>query len=165
MNYSTVKSSDTGVAQVKVGDRAIVGYVGDAPDAAAQKARFDKELAAALTEKLYPLGNAAAADINAPVIVLLLSLLLTFGAMTFAPTTTSLMEMFPSRIRYTAMSFPYHMSAAWFGGFLPATAFTIVAATGNIYSGLYYPVGIAAACLVLSLIFARETYRVDLSKA
>lgn len=165
LNYSTVRSGDAGVAQVKVGDRAIVGYVGDAPDAAAQKARFDKELTAALTEKMYPLGNAAAADINAPVIVLLLSLLLTFGAMTFAPTTTSLMEMFPSRIRYTAMSFPYHMSAAWFGGFLPATAFTIVAATGNIYSGLYYPVGIATACLVLSFIFARETYKVDLSKA
>ncbi|HEY5797417.1 MAG TPA: MFS transporter [Bosea sp. (in: a-proteobacteria)] len=165
LNYSTVKSSDAGVAQARVGDRVIVGYAGDAPDAAVQKARFDKELTAALTEKLYPLGNAAAADINAPVIVLLLSLLLTFGAMTFAPTTTSLMEMFPSRIRYTAMSFPYHMSAAWFGGFLPATAFTIVAATGNIYSGLYYPVGIAAACLVLSLIFARETYKVDLSRA
>lgn len=165
LNYSTVKSGDAGVAQVRVGDKTIIGYLGDASDAAAQKARFDKELAATLTEKLYPLGNAAAGDINAPVIVLLLSLLLTFGAMTFAPTTTSLMEMFPSRIRYTAMSFPYHMSAAWFGGFLPATAFTIVAATGNIYSGLYYPAGIAAACFVLSLIFARETYKVDLSRA
>ncbi|MOA67441.1 hypothetical protein D3C78_1946250 [compost metagenome] len=72
--------------------------------------------------------------------------------------------MFPSRIRYTAMSFPYHLSAAWFGGFLPATAFAIVAATGNIYAGLYYPVGIAIACTVLSLIFAQETKGTDISR-
>ncbi|MNT73762.1 hypothetical protein D3C86_948890 [compost metagenome] len=62
------------------------------------------------------------------------------------------------------MSFPYHLSAAWFGGFLPATAFAIVAATGNIYAGLYYPVGIAIACTVLSLIFARETNGTDISR-
>ncbi|MCG5235318.1 hypothetical protein [Xanthobacter oligotrophicus] len=62
------------------------------------------------------------------------------------------------------MSFPYHLSAAWFGGFLAATAFAIVAATGNIYSGLYYPVAISAACFVLSLLFARETRGTDISK-
>lgn len=164
LNYGTENAAGATTAQVKVGDRAILGYVGDAPDASAQKGRFDAQLTAALTDKKYPLGNAAKEDINAPMIILLLAVLLSFGTITFAPSTTSLLEMFPSRIRYTAMSFPYHLSAAWFGGFLPATAFAIVAATGNVYSGLYYPVAISAACMVLSLVFARETRGTDISR-
>jgi MFS family permease len=164
LNYSTADAASGSVAQIKIGERVVAGYLATAPDAAAQKARFEADLKAALVDSKYPLGTAAAEDINTPVIVLLLCVLLTFGAMTFAPTTTSLLEMFPSRIRYTAMSFPYHLSAAWFGGFLPATAFAIVAATGNIYSGLYYPVCISAACLVLSLIFAPETKDTDISR-
>ncbi|UPK30766.1 MFS transporter [Bradyrhizobium sp. 195] len=164
LNYGTQNSASASVAQVKIGDRLIRGYAAGATDAVAEKGRFDAELKAALNDNKYPLGAAASEDINAPVIVLLLSVLLSFGTITFAPTTTSLLEMFPSRIRYTAMSFPYHMSAAWFGGFLPATAFAIVAATGNIYSGLYYPVCISAGCMVLSLIFARETKDIDISR-
>ncbi len=96
-------------------------------------------------------------------IVLLLFVLLSFGTMTFSASTTALLEMFPSRIRYTAMSFPYNLSSAWFGGFLPATAFSIVAATGNVYSGLYYPIGVAVAAAILSLLFARETRGTDIS--
>lgn len=164
LNYGTENSASALVAQVRIGDRLIRGYAASSTDATAEKGRFDAELKAALNDNKYPLGAAASEDINAPVIVLLLSILLSFGTITFAPTTTSLLEMFPSRIRYTAMSFPYHMSAAWFGGFLPATAFAIVAATGSIYSGLYYPVCISAACMVLSLIFARETKDVDISR-
>ncbi|MCG5234349.1 MFS transporter [Xanthobacter oligotrophicus] len=164
LNYARESDTSLSVAQIKVGQKLIPGYSGDVPDAAAQKKRFDSELNAALVESKYPLGAAAPESINAPMIVLLLCVLLSFGAMTFAPSTTSLLEMFPSRIRYTAMSFPYHLSAAWFGGFLPATAFAIVAATGNIYSGLYYPVAISAACFVLSLLFARETRGTDISK-
>jgi len=164
LNHTSIASPDIQVAEVRVGDKVIVSYQGDAPNAAEEKKRFDAELRAALIEKQYPLGTANPADVNAPAIVLLLMLLLSFGTITFAPSTTSLLEMFPSRIRYTAMSFPYHLSAAWFGGFLPATAFAIVAATGNIYAGLYYPVGIAIACTVLSLIFARETKGTDISR-
>lgn len=164
LNHTSIASPDIRVAEVRVGDKVIVSYQGDAPNAAEEKKRFDAELRAALIEKQYPLGTANPADVNAPAIVLLLMLLLSFGTITFAPSTTSLLEMFPSRIRYTAMSFPYHLSAAWFGGFLPATAFAIVAATGNIYAGLYYPVGIAIACTVLSLIFARETNGTDISR-
>jgi len=164
LNHTSIASPDIRVAEVRVGDKVIVSYQGDAPNAAEEKKRFDAELRAALIEKQYPLGTANPADVNAPAIVLLLMLLLSFGTITFAPSTTSLLEMFPSRIRYTAMSFPYHLSAAWFGGFLPATAFAIVAATGNIYAGLYYPVGIAIACTVLSLIFARETKGTDISR-
>lgn len=164
LSYSSEGAADAGKASVKVGDLAVTGYAADEVDAAAQKARFEGELKAALAKKNYPLGPAVEDDINRPMIVLLLCVLLSFGAITFSPTTTSLLEMFPSRIRYTAMSFPYHLSAAWFGGFLPATAFTIVAATGNVYSGLYYPVAIAATCFVLSLLFARETKDLDISK-
>ena len=164
LSYNTENSTSTPVALVKIGERVIRGYPVAAPDAVSEKSRFDAELKAALNDNKYPLGTAAHGDINAPMIILLLCILLSFGTITFAPTTTSLLEMFPSRIRYTAMSFPYHMSAAWFGGFLPATAFAIVAATGNIYSGLYYPVCISAACMVLSLLFARETRGTDISR-
>lgn len=164
LNHTSLASPDTRIAEVRVGDKVIVSYQGDAPNAAEEKKRFDSQLRAALIEKDYPLGNANPDEVNAPAIVLLLMVLLSFGTITFAPSTTSLLEMFPSRIRYTAMSFPYHLSAAWFGGFLPATAFAIVAATGNIYAGLYYPVGIAIACSLLSLIFARETKGTDISR-
>ncbi|HWL30356.1 MAG TPA: MFS transporter [Burkholderiaceae bacterium] len=164
LNYTSTPNTNTNLAEIRVGDKAIVSYRGDASNAAQEKQRFDAELRAALVDKGYPLGTANPQDVNAPVIVVLLMVLLSFGTITFAPSTTSLLEMFPSRIRYTAMSFPYHLSAAWFGGFLPATAFAIVAATGNIYAGLYYPVGIAAACTVLSLVFARETKGTDISR-
>ncbi|MGO4317982.1 MFS transporter [Agrobacterium sp. MCAB5] len=164
LNYRSEEAAVGTVAAVKVGDRTILSYPADAADAAAQKTRLDTELKQALTDAGYPLGNANPEEVNSPAIIALLCVLLALGAMVFAPTTTSLLEMFPSRIRYTAMSFPYHLSAAWFGGFLPATAFAIVAATGNVYSGLYYPVGIAATCMVLSLIFARETRGTDISK-
>ncbi|SEJ12115.1 MFS transporter [Achromobacter sp. NFACC18-2] len=164
LNYTSTPNTNTNLAEIRVGDKAIVSYRGDASNAAQEKQRFDAELRAALVDKGYPLGTANPQDVNAPVIVVLLMVLLSFGTITFAPSTTSLLEMFPSRIRYTAMSFPYHLSAAWFGGFLPATAFAIVAATGNIYAGLYYPVGIAVACTVLSLVFARETKGTDISR-
>ncbi|MGK6317546.1 MFS transporter [Neorhizobium sp. DT-125] len=164
LNYRSEDAAAGSVAAVKVGDRVIASYPADAADAAAQKTRLDSELKQALADVGYPLGNADPAAINGPAIISLLCVLLALGAMVFAPTTTSLLEMFPSRIRYTAMSFPYHLSAAWFGGFLPATAFAIVAATGNVYAGLYYPVGIAAACMILSLIFAKETLGTDISK-
>jgi hypothetical protein len=74
-----------------------------------------------------------------------------------------LVEMFPTKIRYTSMSLPYHIGNGWFGGFLPTTAFAIVAATGNIYSGLWYPVSIAVITLVIGMLFVRETKDVDIS--
>jgi hypothetical protein len=73
-----------------------------------------------------------------------------------------LVEMFPSRIRYTSMSLPYHIGNGWFGGFLPTTAFAIVAATGNIYAGLWYPVIVASASVVVGTLLVRETKDVDI---
>ena len=75
------------------------------------------------------------------------------------PVAAALVEMFPARIRYTSMSLPYHIGNGWFGGFLPTTAFAIVAATGNLYSGLWYPVIVAAATVVIGLFLLPETYR------
>ncbi len=148
---------------MKVGDLAVTGYAADEADAAAQKARFEGELKAALAKKNYPLGPAVEDDINRPMIVLLLCVLLSFGAITFSPTTTSLLEMFlPHPLHGDVVSLPPQRGVV--RGLLPATAFTIVAATGKVYSGLYYPVAIAATCFVLSLLFARETKDLDISK-
>jgi hypothetical protein len=82
-----------------------------------------------------------------------------YVTMVYGPIAAMLVEMFPTRIRYTSMSLPYHIGNGWFGGFLPTTAFAIVAATGDIYAGLWYPILIAAATVVLGTIFVRETYR------
>jgi hypothetical protein len=73
-----------------------------------------------------------------------------------------LVEMFPTRIRYTSMSLPYHIGNGWFGGFLPATAFAIVAATGDIYSGLWYPIAVAAMTLLIGSLFIKETNKTDI---
>ncbi|MBA4752575.1 MAG: MFS transporter, partial [Sphingopyxis sp.] len=79
--------------------------------------------------------------------------------MVYGPIAALLVELFPSRIRYTAMSLPYHIGNGWFGGFLPTTAFAMVAATGNIYYGLWYPVIVAVITLVIGLLFLPETFR------
>jgi len=77
--------------------------------------------------------------------------------MVYGPIAAMLVEMFPTRIRYTSMSLPYHIGNGWFGGFLPTTAFAIVAATGNIYNGLWYPIIVAVMSLVIGTLFVRET--------
>jgi hypothetical protein len=79
------------------------------------------------------------------------------AAALYGPQAAALVELFPTRIRYTALSVPYHIGVGWFGGFLPATAFAIVAATGNIYAGLWYPVIVAAIGFVVTLLFLPET--------
>jgi sugar phosphate permease len=80
-----------------------------------------------------------------------------FVTMVYGPIAAFLVEFFPARIRYTSLSIPYHLGNGWFGGFLPPTAFAIVAATGNIYSGLWYPIIVAGMTFVIGLIFMPET--------
>jgi hypothetical protein len=80
----------------------------------------------------------------------------------YAPIAAWLVELFPSRIRYSGMSLPYHIGNGWFGGFLPATVFAIVAYTGNIYSGLWYPIGVAVMSLIIGFLFLPETKDVDI---
>jgi hypothetical protein len=90
-------------------------------------------------------------------VVAIIALMAIISAMYFAPMAAFLVELFPARIRYTALSTPYHFATGWIGGFLPATAFAIVAATGDVYSGLWYPVGFATVGAVICVLFLPET--------
>ncbi|ATC32751.1 MFS transporter [Caulobacter vibrioides] len=113
-----------------------------------------------LGEQLKAAGYPAKADpalVNKPVVVGLLALLVIYVTMVYGPIAAMLVELFPTRIRYTAMSLPYHIGNGWFGGFLPTTAFAIVAATGDIYSGLWYPVIIAGITAVVGGLFLKDT--------
>ncbi|MEB0111233.1 MFS transporter [Variovorax sp. RTB1] len=156
LSYETKDGSTGAAAELRIGNDVIPGYDGKDANAANKSKAFNSALVSTLSKYGYPTGNANPADIDKPMVVVILLLLLTFGTMTFAPMSAMLVELFPSRIRFTAMSFPYHMGVAIFGGFLPAAAFAIVAATGRIYSGLWYPVAVAAFSFVVVLLFAKE---------
>ena len=150
-----------GAAMIRVGTLEIPSYDATVADSA-QKAGFDEELAAALHAAEYP-AKADPARIDTPMVVLILWILVLYVTLVYGPIAAMLVEMFPTRIRYTAMSLPYHIGNGWFGGFLPTTAFAIVAATGNIYAGLWYPVTVAAVTFVVGLLLVRETKDVDLA--
>jgi MFS family permease len=116
----------------------------------------EKAYAAALAPAGYP-KKADPDTINSPMIVGLLVLLLGYSAMAYGPIAAFLVELFPTRIRYTSMSLPYHIGNGWFGGFLPLIATSIVVFTGDIYAGLWYPICISAMSLVVGIIFLPET--------
>ena len=163
VNYSNhTRDRITGLpAHVRIGQRVLI-----APepwrlaenDRAAAADTFRKELAAATAEAGYP-AKADPNAINKPLVVAILFYLVLLVTMVYGPIAALLVELFPSRIRYTAMSLPYHIGNGWFGGFLPTTAFAMVAATGNIYYGLWYPVTLAVLTLIVGLIFLPETFR------
>jgi hypothetical protein len=122
----------------------------------AAAAAFAKTLDGALRSAGYP-SKADPARINYPMLLLLLWLLVLYVTVGYAPLAAWLVELFPPRIRYTSMSVPYHVGVGWIGGFLPTVAFAIVAITGDIYSGLWYPVGIAALSAIIGALFLPET--------
>ncbi len=163
INYDLVPKAGA-VAAVKVGAKAITAYDATAANAKDEKPRFEKEVRAALNEAGYP----AKADpipvgsSNWLMIVLILSILVLYVTMVYGPIAAMLVEMFPTRIRYTSMSLPYHIGNGWFGGFMPAISFSIVAAQGNIYSGLWYPIIIATMTFVVGMLFVRETKDVNI---
>jgi MFS family permease len=134
-------------AVVKVGNRAMRVAPGAAPD-----------IAAAIAAAGYP-AKADPARTNIPLVIAILVALFVPVAMTYGPLAALLVELFPARIRYSALSLPYHVGNGWFGGFTPTIAFAIVAATGNIYAGLWYPIAVAAMTLVVGLLFLPETFR------
>ena len=123
---------------------------------------FSANLAGALKAAAYP-AKADPAAVHTGMVILLLTLLVLYVTMVYGPIAAILVEMFPARIRYSSMSLPYHIGNGWFGGFLPTTAFAIVAATGNIYSGLWYPIIVAAMTLVIGTLFIREKKNVDIN--
>jgi MFS family permease len=159
--YSNEAAPSGTVAQIKVGETAIPSYDVKAPDAVAKTAAFAKSLTQALKTAGYP-AKADPAQINHAMVIVLLVILVVYVTLVYGPIAAMLVEMFPTRIRYTAVSVPYHFGNGWFGGFLPAIAFAIVAATGNIYNGLWYPIAIAAMTLVIGVLFLRETKDVDI---
>ncbi|HZF67523.1 MAG TPA: MFS transporter [Gemmatirosa sp.] len=159
--YVNVAAPAGTVARVDVGATAIPSYRGGTPDATAQGAAFDQQLGATLKGAGYP-AKADTARINKPMVVLILFVLVFYVTMVYGPIAAMLVEFFPTRIRYTSMSLPYHIGNGWFGGFLPTTAFAIVAATGDMYSGLWYPIGFAVLTLVIGLIFVKESKDVDI---
>ncbi|WP_119681682.1 MFS transporter [Indioceanicola profundi] len=177
--YSNEEAPAGTVAQVSVGQTVIPSYdaTGQASktevslhgpahsaapvDPASAGADFEKSLSDALSTAGYP-PKADPAQVNTIAVVALLTVLVIYVTMVYAPIAAMLVEMFPTRIRYTSMSLPYHIGNGWFGGFLPTTSFAIVAATGDIYSGLWYPIIIASITFVIGLLFVKETKDVDI---
>ncbi|MDB5496754.1 MAG: transporter [Phenylobacterium sp.] len=158
VSYANQAAPAGSVAVVRIGAVSIPSFQGGALSAAelkSQKAAWTKTLGAALKTAGYP-AKADPARMNKPLVVALLWLLVLYVTMVYGPIAAALVEMFPARIRYTSMSLPYHVGNGWFGGFLPTTAFAMVAATGNIYYGLWYPVIIAAVTFVVGLLFVKE---------
>jgi MFS family permease len=152
VNYENVKAPAGTKASVKIGDTQLNADTPNLPVA----------IAAAVKNHGYP-ASADPNDINYPMTVLLLAILVVYVTMVYGPIAAWLVELFPTRIRYSGLSLPYHIGNGWFGGFLPATVFAIVAATGNIYSGLWYPIVIAAMSFVVGLIFLPETKDRDIT--
>jgi MFS family permease len=147
VNYQSIGAA--GAAQIRVGDQTL---------------RYDDSsgLAAALQAAGYPKA-AAPSDIQYVSVIAILTLLVIYVTMVYGPIAALLVELFPTRIRYTAMSLPYHIGNGWFGGLLPTLSFAIVAQTGNIFSGLWYPVGVAAATAVIGAIWLREPAHRDIN--
>ena len=161
INYANVDAPAGTPATVKVGNVSFTAPVPTGLAAAEKKAAiagYQDSLKAGLTDAGYP-PKADNAKINKPMVVAILWALAMLVTMVYGPIAAMLVELFPSRIRYTSMSLPYHIGNGWFGGFLPTTAFAMVAATGNIYYGLWYPVVVASATVVIGLLFLPETFR------
>jgi MFS family permease len=158
ISYSTRASAD-GETRVLVGQNAVPVKGGQGLSAADLKASKTAE-SASIAATLQSAGYPKSADPKAMNIPLLLTILLLFvvGATAlYGPQAAALVEMFPTRVRYTAMSFPYHFGIGWVGGFLPAVSVAIVASTGNIYSGLWYAVVFTGISVLVSLLFLPET--------
>ncbi|HEY4037907.1 MAG TPA: MFS transporter, partial [Burkholderiaceae bacterium] len=156
--YSNEAAPPGSTAVVKFGDKTIsfADIAAAQPETAKQAGDFKKALTDAIKAAGYP-AKADAAQINKPMVVLILTILVVYVTMVYGPIAAWLVELFPTRIRYTSMSLPYHIGNGWFGGFLPATSFAIVAATGNIYSGLWYPIIVAGMTFVIGTLFLPET--------
>lgn len=167
VSYANVAGPAGSRASVKIGNRTI-----EAPVGKVVNLKFDetstREIAAfkkAMSEDLKLAGYPAKADparMNKGMMVVLLFWLVLLVTMVYGPIAAMLVELFPTRIRYTSMSLPYHIGNGWFGGLLPTTAFAIVASTGNMYNGLWYSIIIAGVTLVVGTLFLRETRNVDI---
>ena len=164
VSYDNAVAAAGTPATVSVGATVIPGYtVKGVPkeEAAAKKTEFDKALGDALKAAGYP-AKADMAKFDKTMVVVILTYLVILVTMVYGPIAAMLVEMFPTKIRYTSMSLPYHIGNGWFGGLLPTTAFAIVAQTGNMYNGLWYPIIVAGMTFVVGMLFVKETKDVDI---
>ena len=157
--YTNVDAAPGTVATIKIGDTVLTSY--DAAglskeDATAKDKAFAKELGDAIKAHGYP-TKADPDQINYGMTLLLLFILVIYVTMVYGPIAAMLVEMFPTRIRYTSMSLPYHIGNGWFGGLLPTTSFALVAYKGDIYYGLWYPIIIALITFAIGMLFIKET--------
>ena len=158
VNYGNQAAPAGTPAQIKIGDKVVTSFdkAKAGAEGAAKERAFNTEATAAIRAAGYP-ATADPKQVNMTMVIVILTILVIYVPMVYGPIAALLVELFPTRIRYSGMSLPYHIGNGWFGGFLPPTAFAIVAATGNIYSGLWYPIVVAGMTLVIGLLFMPET--------
>lgn len=164
VSYTIQEAPSGTVAAVKVGDATYQSFnatmtpdnLNFDPASKAQEDALKKQVTGALASAGYP-AKADPSAINKPMLVLLLFVLVLYVTMVYGPIAAMLVEMFPTRIRYTSMSLPYHIGNGWFGGMLPTVTFALVALKGDIYYGLWYPIVIALATVIIGGLFIRET--------
>ncbi|OGB30459.1 MAG: MFS transporter [Burkholderiales bacterium RIFCSPLOWO2_12_FULL_61_40] len=164
VSYENAVAAAGTPATIAVGTTVIASYASKGMAAADVRARsdeFKKTLADALRAAGYP-ARADMVKFDKAAVIAILSYLVILVAMVYGPIAAMLVEMFPTRIRYTSMSLPYHIGNGWFGGLLPTTAFAIVAQTGNMYNGLWYPIAVAGMTFVIGMLFVKETKDVDI---
>ncbi|MET4798609.1 MFS transporter [Bradyrhizobium sp. LB11.1] len=167
VNFKLESGAPGSLAKVVVGNKSFDSVNGNGVDPkafAAARTAFTTAVTAAVGEAGYPVKGADPAAINMPLLILVLTYLAILVTMVYGPIAAALVELFPTRIRYTSMSLPYHIGNGWFGGLLPPIAVALVAATGNIYAGLWYPIAIASMTFIVGLIFVPETKDVDITR-
>lgn len=167
VNFKLEPGAPGSLAKVVVGTKSFDSVNGNGADPkafAAARTAFTTAVTAAVGEAGYPVKGADPAAINMPLLIVVLTYLAILVTMVYGPIAAALVELFPTRIRYTSMSLPYHIGNGWFGGLLPPIAVALVAATGNIYAGLWYPIAIASMTFIVGLIFVPETKDVDITK-
>jgi MFS family permease len=165
ISYSTRARETAGPARVHVGGQIVESFPGIGMEKAAladARKGFETKLKAALTAAGYP-ASADPAKANLPLVFAIMMVFITAATMLYGPQASALVELFPTRIRYTALSLPYHVGTGWFGGFLPAISFAIVVGTGNIFAGLWYPVVFAALSALVMALFLPETKDRDIT--
>ena len=165
VNYANEAAPAGSVAEVRIGDKVLASFdartmTKEAADA--RNAALSKDLAAALQQAGYP-AKADPEQINRPMVLLLMFLLVFFLAMSYGPVAAMLVEMFPTRIRYSSLSLPYHIGTGWVGGLMPTVAFAMVAYQGDIYYGLWFPVVIALGTVLVGILCVRETKDVNIN--
>jgi MFS family permease len=165
VNYENEAAASGTVAHIKIGNTVIESFEGHglpADEFKAETEAFTKSMSEATAAAGYP-AKADPAQVNKVMVTILLVYLVVLVTMVYGPIAAMLVELFPTRIRYTSMSLPYHIGNGWFGGFLPTISFALVAAQGDIYYGLWYPIVIAAMTFVVGMFFVHETkdHRID----